>query len=724
MNQILYRAAVKTFHSTQLLRHLFSVHAYLGDYDLALKAFDSYVEIMTKGRARAAKADDTKSGIDHDDIALRHISTVILVCCRYGAQTGSEKAFRYGTMSQEWLEQVRSEGADDSDTTKGPLPVQPSEQVPRPGSLSEDSLAIAYRAIAISQATWAQYTFNTALRSDLYDQAAHNLHKSLQYFESVGTLYALARVHAQQRNIAKALDVTKRALKLSHQSSASIPNKAQAGHTHLYDELEAPLNVTDTVPLYHLLALLLSSQENLNLALGSCNAALDQVEDMLAGNTTDSRPGIKTTDREKTLEILTNGNDDSFVRAEARKDLHVFAKQNILEVKMSKMALIDMTEGPEVAVNASTELIALYTRLFGEVDVNARVPGRAGMSTVRPKSAGGTVRSLKPKAVTNRLSKPHGPGSADPSRPGTTTNTARTSIDNEVMPPTNEHDAYAPIGDEKSSASRTASIRKSVFSHRHKKVDGTSGEPMAQKSSTADEARPPFSIANTARTSLDKFGTDTMPGTASHPATLVPIPHNMSRSELPEPLGHASPAPKQDTRLPVAAPSIADASSTPRLARSAQTALTQRFQLSLLARIWNFITGLYTAAGLLSDAKQASEEARRLIETLEADLSEQDSSVQHFQDRGWTGCPGLEELWADVYVKVRWHPLAPLFAIVHVLTHVRTRPTARCPLPRACSPARRALELRASAAAPRGPRRRDRRAVQYPAGHVHARRAL
>lgn len=623
---------------------------------------------MTKGRARAAKANDTKSGIDHDDVALRHISTVILVCCRYGAQIGSEKAFRYGTMSQEWLEQVKSEGANDRDTANGPLPVQPGEHIARPESLSKDSLAIAYRAIAISQATWAQYTFNITLRSDLYDQAAHNLHKSLQHFESVGTLYALARVHAQQRNIAKALDVTKWALKVSQQSGASFPNEVQAGYTHIYDELEAPLSVTDTVPLYHLLALLLSSREDLNLALGSCNAALDQIEDILAGNTKDSRPGSTLTDREKTLEILTNGNNESFPHAAALKDLHVFAKQNILEAKMSKMALIDMTEGPEVAVNTSNELIALYTCLFEEVDVNGRVQKLAETPIVRPKSAAGTARSLKPRPVTNRLSKTHsylGPGSANPSRLGTTTNTARTSIDNEAVPLADEHDAYAPIENEKNGASRATSIRKSVFPHRHKKVDGTSGDSAAQNPNTADGTRPPLSIANTARTSLDRSGTDKMSGTAPHPATLAPIPHNMSRSELPQPLGHASHAPKQDTRLPVAAPGAIGASLTPHLSRSAQTVSTQRFQLSLLARIWNFITGLYTAAGLLPDAKQASEEARRLVETLEADLSEQDSSVEHFQDRGWSGCPSLEELWADVYVKVRALAL-PCFLPFHM----------------------------------------------------------
>lgn len=712
---------MKTFHSTQLLRHLFTVHAFLGEYELALKAFDSYVEIMTKGRARAAKAGDLTSDIDNDNIALRHISTVILVCCRYGSQKGSEKAFRYGIMAQQWLDQIDSKTTNET-LSDGSLPAQPEDAVPRPSGLHKDSLAVAWRAIAISQATWAYYTFNTALRSDLYDKAVLNLRRSLEHYESVGTLYALARVLAQKRDIAHALEVVKRALKLTQhpRTRHHLSHNVQSEHDHLYDDLEAPLTDVDVLPLYHLLALLLSSREDLDLAVGSCDAGLSGVEDLLAGQSVTGEASRELTDRDKTLEILTNGHDASASGNAAVQELHIFAKQNILEAKMTRMALLDMMEGPEIAVNTSNELLELYTRLFGKVDLSVALQKRQG--AVDPaKSKAGTVRSMKPKPVTNRLSKTHsyhGSPSVNYSRPTTANVTARTSIDNDVVPHGEEHDAYASVDPEKNNASRSTSVRKKIFSHRHKKSDGTTAEPLPTQLNTTGSLHPPSSIVNTARTSMDRPTTATTQHTAPDLAAPEHIPHNLSNSNLPAPVGHTAVQPSpQDTRLIVPPPGTTSVVNLPR----PNQLQSRRFELSHLAKIWNFITGLYIDADLLADAKEASEEARRLVEALEADLAEQDSSVQHFQDPGWSGCPSLEDLWAEVYLKVT-HP-DPTQPLTHPLTPVPARP----PLPSPQLPPRRPLELRTSPRAPARPRRRNRPPLHNPPRHVrprHSPRAL
>jgi hypothetical protein len=73
--QILYRAATKTFHSTQILRYLFTVHASLAEFELAFKAFGSYIEIVTRGKDRAEQEGQTDEGVD-DDPLLR-----LFGCC-------------------------------------------------------------------------------------------------------------------------------------------------------------------------------------------------------------------------------------------------------------------------------------------------------------------------------------------------------------------------------------------------------------------------------------------------------------------------------------------------------------------------------------------------------------------------------------------------------------------------------------------------------------------
>jgi hypothetical protein len=46
-----------------------------------------------------------------------------------------------------------------------------------------------------------------------------------------------------------------------------------------------------------------------------------------------------------------------------------FEKQGIIEIKITQLALMEMLEGPEVAVNASGELLSLFKRLFRDLKV-------------------------------------------------------------------------------------------------------------------------------------------------------------------------------------------------------------------------------------------------------------------------------------------------------------------------------------------------------------------
>src|SRR5205814_3814383 len=89
---ILYRAATKTFHSTAILRFLFTVHLSVAEFDLAFKAFDSYLEIVKKGRARVGKTGIDEPSLDDDGTALETMSQCIVALCRFGDRQAAEKA--------------------------------------------------------------------------------------------------------------------------------------------------------------------------------------------------------------------------------------------------------------------------------------------------------------------------------------------------------------------------------------------------------------------------------------------------------------------------------------------------------------------------------------------------------------------------------------------------------------------------------------------------------
>jgi len=88
----LYGAATKTYHSTAVLRHLFTVHVALAEFDLALLSFDSYLDLVRKGRARVLKTGHVEPALDDDATMFETISSCIAVLCRFGGKDAAEKA--------------------------------------------------------------------------------------------------------------------------------------------------------------------------------------------------------------------------------------------------------------------------------------------------------------------------------------------------------------------------------------------------------------------------------------------------------------------------------------------------------------------------------------------------------------------------------------------------------------------------------------------------------
>jgi len=255
---ILYRAATKTFHSTPILRHLFTVHAALGEYDLSIHAFDSYAEIMDRGKARAEKTSEHEVGLDDDEIAVATAAEAVQILCGLGDQEQIEKAVKVGAKISTWLDhQPLDTAREDVETDQ-----VREDATPRPQShLQPSTLATALRAVALTQATSARLTFEQGERSRLLAEASKNLQEAYKlYPQGVETAHALALVLAETRDVSGAIRVIKTALAADDAGSGLSSTSATSRETQL-------------VPLWHLLALCLTARDEHEAAMQMCDAA-------------------------------------------------------------------------------------------------------------------------------------------------------------------------------------------------------------------------------------------------------------------------------------------------------------------------------------------------------------------------------------------------------------------------------------------------------------------
>ncbi|KAJ4339480.1 hypothetical protein N0V87_003178 [Didymella glomerata] len=623
---ILYRAATKTFHSTQILRYLFIVHASLAEFDLAFKAFDSYIEIVTRGKDRAEQEGKTDEGVDDDSTVLRTSAEAIRLLCRFGCRKEAEKAVEIGRNLEKWLNHYED--------TK---PATGASEVPAKRAIVEPTaLAIAYCAIGIAHAHWAQFTFDADARAGIQAKAIHLLRKSLSpSFEDPGNvdaLYALAVVLAETRDIVGAIKAAKRAL-----SSAT---KTQAAYST--DGVLSSGSATEfgrerkLIPLWHLLALLLTSRSEYTAAEKACEAAFAQFGDP----------------------TILFGTDAGSVRSEHLKEasghngstpgvvdrMGNFEKTGILQIKMTQLALIEVTDGAIAAVDGCDELLALYGRLFGspaaekvKLDVPATLaPPQTSTGTTKGGifRGRGSIRSQKDT-------------SARSSAVGLTAPAIQVT-DEKSAPQANGHHHHLPHlihhhghEDEQPNVTRSSSkLRKRSTSLGQRSVTGARQpaevppRPEHASDGTAAQgiAPRPLSSASSPGKSVESSETP-----------LRPIAHNLPHASPPQ--GHEDQPPRQDTRLPAPLPDTNYIPPDPRFSKLQD----RRQKVSLLVDIWIFTAGLYARAQAFEDARDAVAEALKLVETFENELSLEFSTAKALADKGWGGGKSVEELWADAY---------------------------------------------------------------------------
>jgi cargo-transport protein YPP1 len=665
---ILYRAATKTFHSTLILRRLFQIHKSLADFSLAYKALNSYLELIARGQARAQKSYQRPIGTDDDEIVLRTISEGIEGLCSFGRKDEAEKAFELTGKLEQLTKDYSTRRSEDQANQRTDRDVGQGGLLNR--RVDSRTLEIAYRAIGIGKAFWAVWTPFNEQRSRYQNEALASLKQATEVLSGAApsseTIYAQALLFAETRDLKRAIDCVKKTLSAF---------ELQEGEQDYAQERRI-------MPLWHLLALLLSARQDFDTAHQMCGAALDQFTDpdILFGRQASINGNVNNDEEKMLLEDSTRGLVD---------DMDGRERERVIELRMTEIALIELVEGAEEALNGSNELLSLFSCLFGHLGVLKEEKPKA-RAPVPPKSSAGTVKSLR-GSIFGR--KRHA-ASVTPSTQAT--NGAPSLPENNLTRfPT--HTTEAPtikVTDEESRVKKHKSHsfrrshshnRSSSQTHKLHKREGSITSTIRRHSRSA-ERRPVSSVlssrqsfetgrerlsprASTIGAANDVFESDPVEQLGptsnedkltanantlkSHNSVLeakVPLPpvaHNTDHREMPPPPGHASQPPQQDVRLPILPSSTTSTQPSPRFPRTAE----QIHAHSILVKIWLLVAGLYRRASLFEDSLEACDEAAKSASQIEALVAAQESSAAAFADAGWGGGKSSNEIWADVHAE-------------------------------------------------------------------------
>ena len=658
--EILYRAAMKTFQSTLILRRLFQVHKSLADFELAYKALDTYLELIERGRARAAKSGQPAAGQDDDELVLLTMVEGIEGLASFGHQAQAEKAYSLCSKLQSLLQEV-DPGAVLQSSERGLVNGDSHYPPTTIGRLSPQSRDLVHRALGIGKANWAKWTPFNEKRSALQLEAISHLRvatsQPLPDVQRVKSAYALGLLLAETREIDPAIEAIKTTLA---QSSA--------------DQRDGHLVERQLMPSWHLLSLLLTSRQDFDTAGQSCVAAFEQfrTSTVLFGSG-QGRSASKQNQLEKPVEM---GLVD---------DMESDELQTIIELRLTELSLTELADGPEDAVNSSNDLLALYSRLFGHLGVAAeeKVQPKA---LLPPSSSAGTIKSFRGslfhrKRVTsttyvNEKANGVSPTKASILRPQIQTTQAPTIkvTDEDAKPSPHRHHLFRHSRDssrlEKRKSQSTINtqqqkptprkLARSPSRERRQPAPRASVASSRQSFETSqDGPRSSTGTVETARPHLSPIlSAEEVPQPSTPPTMAINntenentpigteplsvVAHKLAaHNELPPPARHDAQPPEQDTRLP------SDPSARP-ISRFPRTA-AQKHALTILIKIWLVIAKLYRRASMFDESREATDEAAKAALKIESLIASVESSARAFADPGWGGSgKSSDEIWADV----------------------------------------------------------------------------
>jgi tetratricopeptide (TPR) repeat protein len=647
---ILYRAATKTFHSTAILRYLFTVHLAVAEFDLAFKAFDSYLDLIKQGKARVEKTGEPEPSLDDDETVLETVSTCILALCRYGDRRAAEKARTLAGELEHMLEKLREPG---SIQEEGPSPgADNAPQTALQVAVDPAALALCWQSMGLAHAQWARVTYDSASRTDIQKKAIQCLRKSLssEFGRSadIRGVFALGLLLAEQRELAVAIELVKTAL---------LAEKAPDAEHDLY---HGPYwRERSLVPLWHLLSLMLSARQDYVMAARACEGAFEQFKDPSVLFGTKSLNGGYRSDHlnevaeAKVAEETTGGVVD---------DMDDYEKESILEVKMTQLAIVELLEGPKVAVNASIELLSLYSRLFGVPQPKASIEPPKTRNA--PKSSAGTLRSIKGSIFGSRGERqsrtrqsivPSEKTLTVPLRPQTTQTTY--TAENIGVP-------ISQVGSESGTlAESPRRSRKSASATRGGEYGSRRASLRKRETSGSTRRAVSSGAVSHQRSPVDgeSYFTPSEDTSSSHhdffQAASKRFPSGGQRSmALSDP--HASNGSARNSRAadPIAGISVAKLEPHHALLPVIQFSADYhtRRRTAVLVEVWLMTAGLYRRAGMYDDAEGATAEAKKLVQGLEAEVASDATGALSLslKNAGWAGKKSVEELWADFWAEV------------------------------------------------------------------------
>lgn len=680
--EILYRAATKTFHSTAILRHLFTVHLAVAEFDLAFKAFDSYLEIVKKGKARVDKTGHKEVSLDDDTTVLTTISAAITALCKYGFQDEAEKAHGLGIELEQMLEKLPAPlpKVDEHISTVAEETGDGEALHPRvPARVN----ALAWQAIGLSQAQWSRKTYDAGARTEIQAKAIRSFQKSLSPETGnptdVGTLFTLGLVLAEQRELSAAIDIVKAAL----MSNKKPGDQSAPGGSYWRERA--------LIPLWHLLALLLSARQDFVLASRACEGAFEQFEDpsVLFGS-----QNLQGPFRSEHLNEVEAKNGPPSQSRGLIDEMDELEKEGIIEVKMTQLALLELLEGPEVAVNASHELLVLYTRLFGSFQSENSAPPATSLkpaTAVPPKSSAGTLRSLRGSVFGTRDKSatrspgppPPVPALGDNEKAGDRPQTAVSGA-NVAAPTIQVTQENGDHSERRSRTNSTGSRRGRGRSESTKRRNSLKKKDhLNHLKRAASSNRMPHSPTVLDGDAYYTPGADGTPNGRPDFFAWSSQSYISSQQSLFQGQGlqrFNSTASSTASPEPLVLESLSAPNNLPMITFPKQQVERQR--QSILIKVWLMIAAFYRRAEMYKDCHGALDEARKIVDALEADVAQDAGYSISSRHPGWGGKKSIEELWGDVRSEMAYLSLAegvPLKAraqFEEALMHFANHPSA------------------------------------------------
>jgi len=645
----------------------------LADFYLASKALNSYLEILVKGKARIGISGEAEAdlGLDDDATALGTAATGIKMLCNYGRRTEAEKALKIAKVVKGWLDELHPVSSRESVLRAEVVPPEWVEQQPKPtkAAVPGKALALSYHALGISQSRWARLTSDTSSRSDLQTQAMDNFRTALKpefgQVSNVEIIYSFSFVLAESRYVDAAIVNVKDALATSPiQPHNRVCSGRRDFDNDQDDDTHDPHHRFLLLKCWHLLALLTSAREQFPTAVASCEAAFEHYggKSVLYGDT-------------KPLDSI--------------KGLALSEKKAIIEVKITQLALVEMIDGPEVAVNSCGELLSLYTKFFKSADKpESKVQDP---SPSPPPTANGLLRKLRGSIL--GLPKDQGllfrnnevGGQTD-----TTTSSLLRSYESPeevTRPPTisiTGEDGAVPENPNHHSHSLSRRVSNKLHKKNSHKAVGSrrlSRNPSPTRPNTSDGVRHHLSLGlpyrtrqheptaidssgSTSRSNSTPYASDEVGVAISHDLPSIPASPTAT-SNPPNPI-HATPSATQNmnhrnpnTHPPAPKPPPPQHNRSPLTASPSALAFLphptyspadeSRQALTLLTKIWILIATLYRRGSLPTDAHGALAEATTHVQSIETAIAARDgSSARSFSTPGYGGAKASDELWADV----------------------------------------------------------------------------